>query len=64
MQTKLHEEKAFPAGLLADLLEAARIREQLERYLDRYGWDIVEDEEAWRAYQRRKMARDYGNDEW
>jgi len=52
------------SGLLADLLQAERVREQIGSYLDRYGWDIAEDDEAWREYQRHRMAAEYGDDEW
>ena len=52
------------SGLLASLLEAERIREQTLRYLDRYGWDVADDEESWREYQRRRMAEEYRDDEW
>lgn len=43
------------SGLLAELIEAERVREQTRRYLDRHGWDVVDDETAWRGYQRRRM---------
>jgi metal-responsive CopG/Arc/MetJ family transcriptional regulator len=52
------------SGLLAELLEAERIREQTRSYLDRYGWDVAEDDDAWREYQRRRMAQEYADDEW
>lgn len=52
------------SGLLAELLEAERTREAARRYLDRYGWDVAEDDEAWREYQRRRMAQEYADDEW
>lgn len=52
------------SGLLADLLEAERIREQVGRYIDRHGWDIAEDEASWRSYQRHRMSEEYGEDEW
>jgi metal-responsive CopG/Arc/MetJ family transcriptional regulator len=52
------------SGLLAQLLAAERVREQVARYLDRHGWDVAEDEEAWRQYQRRRMREDYGDDDW
>jgi metal-responsive CopG/Arc/MetJ family transcriptional regulator len=52
------------SGLLARLLEAERIRQQASAYLDRHGWDIAEDDEAWREYQRNRMAADYADDEW
>lgn len=52
------------SGLLAALLQAERVREQIGTYLDRYGWDIAEDEETWREYQRHRMATEYGDDEW
>ena len=52
------------SGLLAQLLEAERIRQQTSTYLDRYGWDIAEDDEAWREYQRKRMAAEYSQDEW
>ena len=52
------------SGLLAQLLEAERVRERARAYLDRYGWDVVEDEERWRKHQRRRMAEEYHDDEW
>ena len=52
------------SGLLAQLLQQERVREQVGRYLDRYGWDVAEDDEAWREYQRQRMAAEYGDDEW
>ena len=52
------------SGLLAQLLQAERVREQTRQYLDRYGWDIVDDEAAWREHQRRRAAEEYGGDEW
>jgi metal-responsive CopG/Arc/MetJ family transcriptional regulator len=52
------------SGFLAQLLEAERIREQVEAYLDRHGWDVAEDEAAWRRYQKQRMAREYRDDEW
>ncbi len=52
------------SGLLAQLLDAERVREQARRYMDRHGWDVVEDESSWRRYQRRRMAEEYRDDEW
>lgn len=52
------------SALLADLLEAERMREQVRLYIDRHGWDVAEDEETWKAYQQRRMAAEYGDDEW
>lgn len=52
------------SGLLAQLLEAERIGEQVRRYIDEHGWDVAEDDEAWRSYQRRRAADEYGDDEW
>jgi hypothetical protein len=52
------------SGLLASLLEAERVREQMRRYLDRYGWDVVENERQWQRYQRRRMTEEYRDDEW
>jgi hypothetical protein len=52
------------SGLLAELLEAERVREQVRAYLDRHGWDVAEDEESWRAYQSARMASDYPDDDW
>jgi len=52
------------SGLLAELLEAERMREAAARYLDRYGWDVAEDDEAWRTYQRQRMAQEYADDDW
>jgi len=52
------------SGLLAQLLEAERVKKQVRTYLDRYGWDIAEDEASWQEYQQRRMAEEYGDDEW
>jgi len=52
------------SGLLADLLEAERISEQVRRYIDQHGWDVAEDDDAWREYQRRRAAQEYRDDEW
>jgi hypothetical protein len=52
------------SGYLAHLLETERLREQVRRYIDRHGWDVAEDDEAWRQYQQRRMREDYGDDEW
>jgi hypothetical protein len=52
------------SGLLARLLEAEQVREQTQRYLDRHGWDVADDEESWRNYQRKRMAEEYRDDEW
>jgi metal-responsive CopG/Arc/MetJ family transcriptional regulator len=50
--------------LLAQLLEAERVRQQTRDYLDRHGWDVADDEKGWRRYQRRRMAREYRDDTW
>jgi metal-responsive CopG/Arc/MetJ family transcriptional regulator len=50
--------------LLAHLLQAERVRQQTQEYLDRHGWDVVDDEAAWRRYQRRRMTQEYRDDEW
>jgi metal-responsive CopG/Arc/MetJ family transcriptional regulator len=50
--------------LLAQLLEAERVRQQTILYLDRHGWDVVDDETAWRKHQRRRMSEEYRDDEW
>lgn len=52
------------SGLIADLLEAEKVRRQTTDYIDRHGWDVVEDAPAWREYQRRRMKEEYGSDEW
>ncbi len=52
------------SGLLADLLRAEQIRVQAQRYLDKYGWDVAEDEGRWHEYQADRMAKDYPDDEW
>jgi hypothetical protein len=52
------------SGLLARLLEAERVRLQTRLYLDKHGWDVVENEAAWRRYQKRRMAAEYGDDDW
>ncbi len=52
------------SGLLAQLLQAERVLEQTRKYLDRYGWDVADDEDAWREHQRRRAAEEYRDDEW
>jgi hypothetical protein len=52
------------SGLLAQLLKAERVREQARRYIDAHGWDVADDETAWRQHQRRRMAEEYRDDEW
>jgi hypothetical protein len=52
------------SDLVARLLEAERVREQAQAYLDRHGWDIVDSDSAWRRYQRQRMAEEYRDDEW
>jgi hypothetical protein len=52
------------SGLLAQLLKAERVREETRRYIDRHGWDVAEDESAWRKVQRRRAAQEYADDEW
>ena len=52
------------SGVLARLLRAERIRGQVRRYVDEHGWDVAEDEASWRAYQSRRMAEEYGGDDW
>lgn len=51
------------SGLLAELLQAEKVRDETRRYIDQYGWDVAEDEESWRAHQRQRMAQEYGDDE-
>jgi metal-responsive CopG/Arc/MetJ family transcriptional regulator len=52
------------SGLLAQLLAAEQVKEAALRYLDQYGWDIAEDDAAWQAYQRQRMAEEYAADDW
>lgn len=52
------------SGLLAELLDEARVRAQTRAYLDKHGWDVAEDEDAWRSYQRARMAQEYAEDDW
>ena len=52
------------SGYLAELLAAERLREQVSSYVDRHGWDVAEDDDAWRRYQQQRMAQDYGDDDW
>ena len=49
---------------LARPLEARRVRKLTEKYLDRYGWDVCDDEAAWRRHQRKRMAKEYRGDSW
>jgi metal-responsive CopG/Arc/MetJ family transcriptional regulator len=52
------------SGILAQLLQAELISNQTRKYLDRYGWDVVDDEGTWREHQRQRAAEEYGDDEW
>lgn len=52
------------SGLLARLLEAEQIQARVRRYIDRHGWDVAEDEGAWRRYQQARMAEEYRDDDW
>ena len=52
------------SGLLAELLDEARVRAQTRAYLDKHGWDVAENEDAWRSYQRARMAQEYAEDDW
>lgn len=52
------------SGLLAALLEQERVRSQAARYFELHGWDVGEEDDAWREYQRASAAREYGGDEW
>jgi metal-responsive CopG/Arc/MetJ family transcriptional regulator len=52
------------SGLLAQLLRSERLRQQVGSHIDRHGWDVTEDEEAWRCYQQRRVQEDYGADDW
>ena len=56
--------KTSRSGVLSRLLQAERVRGQVRRYIDQHGWDVVEDEDSWRAYQSRRMAEEYGGDDW
>jgi hypothetical protein len=46
------------------LFSEEELRLQIRRYLDRFAWDIAENETRWRRYQRRNMRRDYSGDKW
>lgn len=52
------------SALLVKLLEAERVREQTRKYIDQHGWDVARDEEAWRSYQKRRIAEEYADDQW
>ncbi|MDH3745494.1 MAG: type II toxin-antitoxin system HicB family antitoxin [Acidobacteriota bacterium] len=52
------------SGFLAELLRAEQIRKQASAYIDRHGWDVAEDDSAWHEYQAKRMAQEYGDDEW
>lgn len=52
------------SGLIAELIEAERLRRQVSAYIDRHGWDIADSTEEWRRYQRRRMGEEYADDEW
>jgi metal-responsive CopG/Arc/MetJ family transcriptional regulator len=40
------------SGLLAQLLEEARVADQVRRYIDVHGWVVAEDDAAWWDDQR------------
>ena len=48
----------------AAMKDEARVRARTRAYLDRHGWDVAEDETAWRDYQRARMAQEYAEDDW
>lgn len=50
--------------LVTRLLGDELVRRRVRRYIDAHGWDIAEDDEAWREVQRRRTAEEYGADEW
>jgi hypothetical protein len=52
------------SAYLAELLAAERLRGQVAQYIDRHGWDVAEDDEAWRRHQQRRMGEDYAEDDW
>ena len=52
------------SGLIAELLEVERVRQQVRQYIDRHGWDITDSEESWRKYQRQRTEQEYGDDDW
>ncbi len=52
------------SGLLAHLLEVEQTQTQVRSYIDKHGWDVADDEERWRQYQRARMAEEYRDDEW
>ena len=52
------------SGLLAQLLQAERIRRQAAAYIEQHGWDVAENAASWQSYQRERMAADYADDEW
>ena len=52
------------SGFLAELLQAERVRLQTAAYVDRYGWDVADDEASWRRYQRQRMSAEYRDDRW
>ena len=47
-----------------DRLIPKQVLRRVLSYLDRYGWDVTEDEATWRVYQQRQMAREYEDDSW
>jgi metal-responsive CopG/Arc/MetJ family transcriptional regulator len=52
------------SGLLAALLETARLHEQARCYLNTHGWDVADNEDRFREYQRKRMAEEYRDDDW
>jgi hypothetical protein len=52
------------SGFLEHLLVVEQAQFQVGRYIDKHGWDVAEDEEWWRQYQRAQMAEECCDDEW
>lgn len=52
------------SSCLVKLLEVERARRGTRRYVEQHGWDVAEDEETWRSYQKQRMAQEYPDDEW
>ncbi len=64
----LKRSQALQAAVLRWLesVRAAQVREQIGRYYAKHPEELEPDEEnqAWREYQRSRMAQEYGEDEW
>jgi len=52
------------SGLLSELLAEAKLQGERMAPISQHSWPSVEEEAAWRTYQRARMASEYAEDDW